>query len=129
VVALTVREKLGNLPPVYWEITQDFIDTDAVGTAGPGRFEMPTDGWPVTVDMAQFGPVPPTGPWRYFRLFDDDGELYYEGRIFIRSDVLSEELGYDTLERAEFAPLWNFGQPSAGCTMISYLVDGEWEQL
>jgi hypothetical protein len=39
-----------------------------------------------------------------FRMYDDDGNLYYEGRC-------AEE---------DFAPLDDFGTPNAGCTHIKY---------
>lgn len=41
-----------------------------------------------------------------FRMHDDDGELYYEGRSGDGSD---------------FGPLDDFGMPNAGATRISYL--------
>lgn len=47
-----------------------------------------------------------------FRMYDDDGELYYEGR---------------SNEPECFEPLWNFGTPNAGATEIKYLQpDGRW---
>jgi len=42
----------------------------------------------------------------YFRMYDDDGELYYEGR----SD-----------DDSSFEPLDYYGEPNAGCTEIRYL--------
>jgi hypothetical protein len=38
-------------------------------------------------------------------MYDDDGELYYEGYSLAGSD---------------FGPLWDFGMPNAGCTGIKY---------
>lgn len=46
-----------------------------------------------------------------FRMYDDDGELYYEG---YSNDSDSEKA---------FEPLDHFGMPNAGCTEIRY-----WEQ-
>ena len=43
-----------------------------------------------------------------FRMRDDDGELYYEGRIACPDD------------ESMFAPLDDFGMPNAGCTGIEY---------
>ena len=55
-------------------------------------------------------------PYR-FKLFDDDGNLYYEGRS---NDRDSEEA---------FEPL-DWSMFHAGCTSIEYLQDnGSWEQL
>jgi len=56
-----------------------------------------------------------SGKGEKFRMFDDDMNLYYEGRI---------TGGYDGFE-----PLDDFGQPNAGCTSIEYLKNGKWEQL
>jgi len=54
-----------------------------------------------------------------FRLFDDDGELYYEGLF----------LG-DRESELAFRPLDDFGAPNAGCTRIDYLYpNGQWRPL
>ena len=47
-----------------------------------------------------------------FRLYDDDGVLYFEGRS----------------NSATFDPLDDYGI-AFGCTEIRYLRDGVWEQL
>jgi hypothetical protein len=53
-----------------------------------------------------------------FRLYDDDGEVMYEGRYIGPGD--------ETL----FAPLDDFGAPNAGATRIDYFTpQGEWETL
>ncbi|PPG77454.1 hypothetical protein C5D98_14820 [Rathayibacter rathayi] len=59
-----------------------------------------------------------------FRMFDDDGELYYEGRF----------LGNPNPEEADaeeqFEPLDCFGLPNAGAVRIEYRnAAGEWETL
>lgn len=54
-----------------------------------------------------------------FRMFDDDGELYYEGKC------LSDEPGSEDW----FGPLDDFGIPNAGCTGIQYFENGKWEWL
>ncbi|HEY9550589.1 MAG TPA: hypothetical protein VIR45_13920 [Kiloniellaceae bacterium] len=54
-----------------------------------------------------------------FRLYDDDGELYYEGRI------IGDHTGWDG-----FTPLDDFGRPNAGCSDIHYRhPQGAWEAL
>jgi len=86
-----------------WEITEDHINVgeddkyNRKGVQGPRGF---VDGIPM--------------PFK-FKMFDDDGELYYEG-------VCSEE---------DHAPLDDFGMPDAGATEIHYLntESGEYEQL
>lgn len=52
-----------------------------------------------------------------FRLYDDDGNLYYEGY----SDDNSSEKA--------FAPLDDYGMPNDGCTEIRYLENGKFETL
>ena len=47
-----------------------------------------------------------------FRMLDDDGKVYYEGRC--SSDNDDNALG----------PLDDFGEPNAGCTTIQYFVIG-----
>jgi hypothetical protein len=48
-----------------------------------------------------------------FRLYDDDGELYYEGL---------------SVQNESFEPL-DEEQPNSGVTEIHYLNNGKWEQL
>lgn len=71
-----------------WVITADHIETDAVGTTGPMGHDINTE------NEAEF------------RMFDDDGVLYYEGKIWGDHDG--------------FEPLDDFGMPNAGCTDIQY---------
>ena len=56
------------------------------------------------------------GEGRKFRMYDDDGELYFTG-LYVGDD-------YDL-----FAPLDDYGQPAAGCTSIQYKLDGKWETI
>jgi hypothetical protein len=49
-----------------------------------------------------------------FRMFDDDGELYYTG---------------DLVGGTGFEPLDDFGRPNAGCTSISLFQKGQWVRL
>ena len=51
-----------------------------------------------------------------FRLYDDDGELYYEGRCHDDDECLNQE--------AALA----YGMNDAGCTTIKVLRDGKWVQ-
>lgn len=52
-----------------------------------------------------------------FRMKDDDGEIYYWG---LSDDNNSEEA---------FAPLYDLGEPDAGCTSIEYYNNKVWEVL
>lgn len=60
------------------------------------------------------------GEGHMFLMYDDDGELYYEGLLL--GDKDSEQ---------GFTPLDDFGTPNAGCTRIDYYNDNtkEWETL
>lgn len=60
------------------------------------------------------------GEGKNFRMKDDDGEVYYEGRIILLEDADPE---------SEFGPLDDFGAPNAGCTSIEYKTEKGWEYL
>ena len=84
-----------------WIIDKDHIDNGkAVGTMGPRGYT--GDGTELHCQ---------------FRMYDDDGILYYEGRNNTSDDDNA------------FGPLDDFGAPNAGCTSIRYLVKGRWETL
>jgi hypothetical protein len=64
------------------------------------------------------GTAPSTGRMVHkFKMYDDDGELYYSGRYIGPND--------DSM----FGPLENFGMPNAGCTDIHYKKDGKFQGL
>lgn len=100
--------------PYGWIIVKDYTEDDQElddsGLTGP-RFIDPEIGARLT-----------RGEGRKFRMYDDDGELYYEGRIITNDDGGSE---------IDFCPLDDFGMPNSGCTRIDYLgSDGKtWETL
>ena len=89
-----------------WIIDRDLIadaqaktgtNANAVGVAGPHGYA--GDGSELTCQ---------------FRMRDDDGEIYYEGRADAES----------------FDPLDHFGTPNAGVTQIEYQQpDGSWKPL
>lgn len=55
-----------------------------------------------------------------WRMFDDDGELYYTGRL----------VTLDGTDEPGFGPLDDFGTGNAGCTRIDYHIgNGRWETL
>lgn len=64
------------------------------------------------------------GEGRAWRIYDDDGEHYYSGRI-----VFTEPLA--PLDDVAFGPLTDFGAPNAGATEIRYQTgpNGQWETL
>lgn len=55
-----------------------------------------------------------------FYMYDDDGELYYTGKLFWDGD---DEPGEEIIA----APLDDFGMPNAGCTRIKYRAKPGWE--
>lgn len=80
-----------------WEVTRDHLDGKDVKVQSRG-FE------------------PDAGDeWTEFRLYDDDGELYYSGRQNQHGDG--------------FEPLDQYGMPNAGCTEIRLHENGEWKTL
>ena len=95
----------------HWTITKDHImdpehDRDEAGIVGPCC---------ATFTAEQIAEHPKA---LEFRLYDDDGELYYTG-FYLGPD-------YET----QFAPLDDFGMPNSGCTSIHYRnADGVFEAL
>lgn len=87
---------------------QDSIDD--TGTAGPSNI---TD--EITNGLNKGAGIP-------FKIYDDDGELYYSGRIIVPKGEEDGEM--------MFRPLSDFGEPNAGATEIRYEDDkGEWKAL
>ena len=77
-----------------WIITNDYIENGLEnGTMGPG---------PGYAQKAKQICYPDN--MALFKMFDDDGKLYYAGKIWGDYDG--------------FEPLDDFGMPSAGCTEI-----------
>ena len=88
-----------------WIITHDYTEVEnesenAVGIAS-------CDYEDATLNLLKYS----------FRLYDDDGELYYEG--------LSDDADSDNVSD----PLDDFGKGYAGCTDISYLKNGKWVSM
>ena len=53
-----------------------------------------------------------------FRMYDDDGILYYSGRLVVSGKTTRED------EDAMFGPLQDFGTPNAGAVDIRWAWDG-----
>lgn len=89
-----------------WTITRDHLSqrysdiAAAVGVSGPSDAS----------DLALAEVL--KGHGRLFRMYDDDGELYYTGRLFDTDGVYEEEACY--------APLGDYGMPGAGAVVIKY---------
>lgn len=98
-----------------WKITRDHLaqgDDDEAGTYGPS-----------TISDEQVAQLD-RGEGLTFRMRDDDGELYYTGRIVgVGDDPAS-------LDEEAFSPLVDFGTPNAGAVTIEYRqASGQWEVL
>ena len=89
----------------------DHDDRDDTGTIGPRNI------YPSIKAQLR------AGEGEKFRMYDDDGELYYEGRIVFHPDYEAPDM--------QFEPLDDFGMPNAGCTTIKYRNrnTGKWEVL
>lgn len=61
-----------------------------------------------------------------FRMYDDDGELYYTGTLYWDGEASSPDVGDDDLEVC-YAPLAEFGMGAAGCTHIRYSGKPGWD--
>ena len=78
-----------------WTITEDHIDDGrSVGTVGPNSATLSAE------EIRKQG--------YHFRMYQDDGVLYYGGYSTTNDD------------ESAFGPLWDFGEPNAGCTGIKY---------
>lgn len=82
------------MPSVYgWVIDRDHIEMKAKSVMGPRNIAPKIEEQLKTTKNGQ-----------KFQLFDDDGNLYYSGRIIGEYDG--------------FEPLDDYGEPAAGCTEI-----------
>lgn len=97
-----------------WVITLDKIYDPKDGTPSATGVSGPHQAKPEEVTRAaNFG--------RVFRMLDDDGIVYYHGRILTIERPGGEE---------DFIPLWEFGTPDSGCTDIQYKnAEDEWVTL
>ena len=82
-----------------WIVTKDHLEDKTVEVIGPRTIK------PETVEKLKKGEGTP------FRMYDDDGELYYSGRL---------------IGGCEFDPLDHYGTPNAGCTSIKIFSEGKW---
>lgn len=111
------------LLPTAWIIDTDHLfepgdGTGAVGVTGPGN--APTVLLERLVNNRKAGVT--------FRIFDDDGELYFTGRIIALNEDGTEQTAASCGEEF-FRPLWDYGTPDSGATEIRYFIDGKWAAL
>lgn len=100
-----------------WQIDHDFIDEADGGREGYAEEHTRI---PIAAAAAGFQsellPVTENDNHVTFRLYDDDGELYYEGSCHDDDECLNQEA----------ALRWAEGY--AGCTTIKVLRNGAWTQ-
>jgi hypothetical protein len=96
-----------------WIITKDFTDFTDENEGKTNNLyctytavEIKSKGFDVSKPLTE-----------HFLIYDDDGNLYYEGN----SD--------DSESEAAFAPLDDYGMPNAGATEIRYNRNGVFESL
>ena len=115
------KDQPGYVAPYAWIIDRDHLSEpgdkyDNTGTMGPSQA-------PDTL-LERLRNDSSAG--RTFRMRDDDGELYYTGRILVIGD--RDPLEHDDVEG--FEPLDDVGRPDSGCTSIEYRnAAGQWEVL
>jgi hypothetical protein len=107
--------------PWFWEITTDHLFDDdpewhtknnirsGKGTTGPHNGDE-------TLKDKVSGYT--------FRMYDDDGELYYTGKLYVTPETLDDP---EYNESALSAALNNYGTPNAGAVTIRYHGHPEWE--
>ena len=90
---------------------------------------MSNAGWIIERNVWQNKDADITGPRTYvaeddthsdltikFRLYDDDGNLYFTGRM---NEASLDEYGMSD-------PLYNYGYPDSGAVRLDILQDGKW---
>lgn len=94
-----------------WRVTKSYIEDTPKNDKDFG-----SDPIEVDVQSCDYEPECEKDLTTQFRMYDDDGMLYYEGKAD---------------EDASFEPLDDFGMPNAGCTYIKYYNDNtnEWETV
>lgn len=108
-------------PTAYDESPYAWIITRAILSDNYGEHDFPSEvgiSGPSQASELQIATARLLG--REFRMMDDDGEIYYYGKIWT-----SDEKGSET----DFGPLDDFGTPNAGATEIQYKIDGKWVTL
>jgi hypothetical protein len=91
--------------PIGWIITKDHLKKDTADWKS--RVGYTSQGWDSETDSLAT---------TKFRLYDDDGILYYEGRL------IDDEWG----DSQDWALEW--GKYDAGCTTIKVLIGRKWKQ-
>lgn len=92
---------------ITWCDRELFNPADTIGAIGPRE---------VTFEQEELLRMAAAAGGKHFRMYDDDGTLYYEGWI------IGDHEGFE--------PLDEFGTPDGGASEIHYRNDeGTWERL
>ena len=99
-----------------WKITHDHISEESWGEESRvGYYEehgrIPTEAVLIGLESPA---LPITEKRVKFRLYDDDGELYYEGELHDDDECLNQQAAL------------KWGEADAGCTTIKVLRNGKW---
>lgn len=99
-----------------WIITKDHLaetfndDSSSVGVVGP------SDAPDELVERLN------KGEGQLFKMYDDDGELYFTGKALAIN-------GEEDSEEYLFGPLNDFGTPDSGAVDIHWKINGKWESV
>lgn len=91
-----------------WIITKDHLGDDDRGTVGPHDANISEDATTFSQMSAELSRNYPLR--NQFRMYDDDGILYYTGMLYYHEDD----------EESCYGPLGDFGMPNAGAVLIKY---------
>lgn len=102
-----------------WIIDEDHLDLDSV--LGEGADDSGTIGPRDSKGNTRDELIEKYQNRHQFRMYDDDGELYYTGTLFWDGDPNSPA------EHQVYGPLGDFGTPNAGAVTITYAGRPEWD--
>lgn len=110
-----------------WQITYDHLDHRPDDVNGPRNADEKLLAELAAAIKAGRASWQPADDVEWFRMYDDDGNLYYTGVLIGEPDPEGSEGGFE--------PLDDYGTPNAGCTSIEYLTGHDesgkeiWKQL
>lgn len=97
-----------------WVIDRDHLDESSGRDGADAGVTGPRDAPDDLLERLQ------QGEGTKFTMRDDDGILYYSGRLVTTADGAGSE-------EACYGPLGDFGAPNAGCVEVSYRDRPEWD--
>jgi len=103
-----------------WIINRDHLSQQNKSIIGPSELDGTDEGHDLIERLTN-------GEGAEFRIYDDDGYLYYSGRCIVEGE---DGVTFSGGSEEWFGPLWDFGEPGAGATEIRYKDEqGEWKTL